>query len=107
MQEAQTKVKELMQRIQHPRIGAMLALSEEVGELAKEVLEKEIYEETKDKKNIEGEAADVLISLLELANAYDIDLSEALKSRLETLKPRVKKWEKMAGILEKKRRQMD
>lgn len=105
--ESQKKVYELLKEVRHPRVGAMISLSEEVGELAKEVLDKEFYEKTKDDQNLESEMADVFVSLLEMANVYGIRLDEALSKRLDELKPRVKEWEKTSETLGRKRKQMD
>ena len=37
-------------------------------------MQKEIYEETNDNQKIKAELTDVFVSLLELANVYNIDL---------------------------------
>ncbi len=48
IQQAQQKIKELLGEIEHPRLASFVALTEEVGEVANEIMKKEIYEETED-----------------------------------------------------------
>lgn len=61
-------------------LGQMARLSEEVGELAREVNhyhgEKQ-KKETEDNKSLEEEMGDVLFVVISMANSLDIDLSEA------------------------------
>lgn len=60
-------------------------LTEEVGELAKEIRKKEnnmaIDLNKKYDSSLEGEIADVFIYILALSNAYKIDLFKALKDK--------------------------
>ena len=64
---------------------AMLLLTEEVGELAKEVRKAATnIKNDKSKKgqnDLEGEAADVLMMLLALCRTLNIDLMEAFKNK--------------------------
>lgn len=46
IKQAQQTIAELFKDITHPRLASFIALSEEVGELANEIMQKEIYEET-------------------------------------------------------------
>lgn len=61
-------------------LGQMARLTEEIGELAREINhqygEKQ-KKETEDAKEIEEELGDVLFVVISLANSLDIDLSEA------------------------------
>lgn len=61
-------------------LGQMARLSEEVGELAREINhyhgEKQ-KKETEDTKSLEEEMGDVLFVIISMANSLDIDLSEA------------------------------
>lgn len=85
-----------MKEIQHPRIATVLGLYEEVGELAKAVMNWEIYGE-KDKENFREECADIFFSLIDVANAYDIDLDVACESKLSNTRTKIDSWTKKYG----------
>jgi MazG nucleotide pyrophosphohydrolase domain len=51
--------------LKHPRIGATLALVEELGELVKEIVEIEIYRQSDAREKLQDEVGDVLFSLFE------------------------------------------
>lgn len=51
---------------------------------AGEVLEHFQWSDVYDKKEVEGELADVALYLLQLASLCDIDLEKAIKEKLET-----------------------
>jgi len=68
-------------------------LSEEIGELARDIINAELNLSTDRKPatpsqrkkviaRVEDDLGDVLIHLLELANAYDIDLAEAFRKAM-------------------------
>ena len=63
IQQAQNTVAELL-KIFTPE----LQILSHIGELANEIMQKEIYEETSDNEKITSELTDVFVSLLELAN---------------------------------------
>ena len=50
LNELQQEQKELLKDIEHPRISEALALFEEVGELAKEIMEVEMYGESREEE---------------------------------------------------------
>lgn len=52
IKQAQQTITELFKDIIHPRLASFIALSEEVGELANEIMKKEIYEETNDNQKL-------------------------------------------------------
>jgi len=104
---AQKTVAELFKNITHPRLGSFIALTEEVGELANEVMKKEIYEETSDDTAISAELTDVFVCLLELANLYGIDLQSAFDDKIKDLTPRVQQWQSIKDILKTKREKLD
>jgi NTP pyrophosphatase (non-canonical NTP hydrolase) len=108
IKQAQALLRKLLKEIQHPRLAAFIALSEEVGEVADAVMKYEVYEEHQQLDHLQGELADVLICLLELANVYDIDLEAALQKKLEGLPARITQWtQQLQGLLDKKRKQWD
>lgn len=104
IKEAQKKVKELFKEIEHPRLGSFIALTEEIGEVANEIMKLEIYEESKDSEKLKKEIADVMLMLTELCNVYNIDLDEEFTKKLEEIKPRSKRWKiDLRDIIERKR----
>ena len=100
---AQQTVAELFKNITHPRLGSFIALTEEVGELANEIMRKEIYEENSDNIAISTELADVFVCLLELANLYGVDLQSSFDDKITSLTPRIKKWQNIKDVLKIKR----
>ena len=108
IKNAQQKVREIFGEIEHPRLASFIALTEEVGEVADEIMKKEIYEETTDLENLKGEMADVLVSLFELANVYGIDLETEFEKKIENLTPRAEKWKsQLGGLMSQKRKKID
>lgn len=66
----------------------MLFLTEEMGELAKEIKKSEKYKIDLDKKenseiDVDGEIADVFIYILSMCRVMNIDLLEAFKNKEE------------------------
>lgn len=70
-------------------------------------MQKEIYEETNDNQKIKAELTDVFVSLLELANVYNIDLETEFIEKIQTLEPRVQQWNKAKALLKAKRTKLD
>ena len=68
-----------------PPLSLLAALVEETGELAREINDKEGYKKKRvpENSNIGFEIADVLFSLVCLANHYHIDLDAAFKTVLD------------------------
>lgn len=72
----------------------MLLLTEEIGELAKEVRKTtniKIEEKAKEQLDLEGEIADVFMYILSMCKATNVDLLEALKNKEK--KNYQRKWE--------------
>jgi NTP pyrophosphatase (non-canonical NTP hydrolase) len=99
LKERQDEARDLLgEELKHPRLGAVLGLSEELGELVKEIMELEIYnkpefpldEETRQK--ISAEVGDVLFSLFEVCTAYGIDLETAYDYKLDKIRSKRDKW---------------
>lgn len=103
IKNAQQTVAELFKNITHPRLGSFIALTEEVGELANEIMKKEIYEENSHNDGITGELTDVFVCLLELSNLYEIDLQKEFDIKIDNLTPRVKEWQSVKDVLKAKR----
>ena len=80
----QEKVRELTRGIEHPRVGAALALAEECGEVMRCVLDGEYY--GKDTRvQLADEVGDVLISLLEVCDRYGIQLADCAQGAVAKL----------------------
>lgn len=108
IKQAQEKVKELLGDIEHPRLASFIALTEEVGEVANEVMKKEVYGETQDLDALKAEVADVFLCIVELANVYGFDLSDEVDKKFATIEPRAEKWkEELGDTLQEKRDKLD
>ncbi|AEI36781.1 MazG nucleotide pyrophosphohydrolase domain-containing protein [Francisella salina] len=107
IKEAQQTIDKLFKDISHPRLASFIALTEEVGELANEIMQKEIYEETLDNEKIKSELTDVLVCVLEIANLYDINLEAEFDKKIKNLEPRVHQWSSAKDLLQAKRSKLD
>ncbi len=103
--ETQQHLASLLQKIRHPRIGAVLGLQEEVGELCKCIMETEIYGNN-DLSHLGEECADVLFSLIDICNAYNINLAAVSAAKLKDIESKVPEWESKYGDAIKKRREV-
>lgn len=105
--EIQQEQRELLKGIEHPRLGNIIGLFEEVGEVAKEVTEIEMYSQSK-QKDLGKECADVLFSLLSLCDSYGINLSDEYVAKLEEIKEKLPEWRvKYGKTLEDLRKKLD
>ncbi|HOO76573.1 MAG TPA: MazG-like family protein [bacterium] len=106
--QAQQAIKDLLGEMEHPRLGSYIALSEEVGEVADEIMNLEIYGRKHDTADLASEMGDVMVALCELANVYGIDLESVFTAKVEELKPRVSEWERtLAETLRLNRERLD
>jgi NTP pyrophosphatase (non-canonical NTP hydrolase) len=103
----QAQVARLMQGIEHPRMGAALALAEECGELMRCVLDRECY--GKDvAAALEGEVGDVLLSLVEVCDRFGVSLAVAADRAVEKLAKSAPGWRAELGDrMERLRRRVD
>lgn len=74
-------------------LARTVKLTEEVGELCEEVLSHCAFQrreklEGKDKDNLPGEFADVVIVAFLLAKTMDVDMVQALSDKMEKIKTR-------------------
>jgi len=95
MQDIQDKVKRFAEnnQMQAPLEHRLLDLQSEIGELSKEVLKMTSYG-TKPlvyKPEFKGEIGDVLFSLIQVANYFEINLNEALDAVMEKYSRRLLK----------------
>jgi len=61
---------------------------EEVGELAKEINKPKLRSQEIDQSNLSDEFADVTLQLFILAKILDVNIAEAVESKIKTLKER-------------------
>ena len=103
----QQRVMELTRGIEHPRVGAALALAEECGEVMRCVLDGEYY--GKDTRAaLADEVGDVLISLLEVCDRYGIQLADCAQGAVDKLERKAPQWrEELGERLVELRRRMD
>lgn len=77
-------------------LARMVKLSEEVGELADEVLafnsmQRSEKQERHSKESVAGEVADVLIVTMLLAKTLGVDVEDALQKKIEKINKRYEK----------------
>lgn len=78
--------------LKHPRLGATLGLVEELGELVKEVMELEIYQQAEARQHLGDEMADVLFSLFEVCTAYNLSLEEVYERKVAKIRAKRDEW---------------
>jgi NTP pyrophosphatase (non-canonical NTP hydrolase) len=107
IERLQQEVCALTRGIEHPRVGAALALGEECGEVLRCVLEAEYY--GKDvAASLEDEVGDVLIALAEICDRYGLSLARAADGAVEKLARKAPGWRAELGDrLQELRRRMD
>ena len=83
--QTQTYIKELCEHhgwVKGSGLEIFLLFTEEVGELAKAIrYHEKIQTESGKNQDLEGEFADVLSYILDLANHYGVDLDQALRKK--------------------------
>ena len=105
--QLQQEQNELLKGIEHPRLGNILGLFEEVGELAKEITEIEMYGQSK-QKDLAKECADVLFSLLSLCDSYGVNLSDEYVIKVREISEKIPDWKiKYGKTLEGLRKKLD
>ncbi len=85
--------------LRHPRLGAVLSLVEELGELVKEVMEAEIYGQDSPelRARMGDEAADILFSLFEVCTAYGLNLEEVYAVKQAKIRAKIPQWREQYG----------
>src|SRR5690606_939301 len=63
-------------------------LVEELGELAREVNSQTLRRKSPNAENLRGEFADVFLQLAHLAQAFDVNLAEAVVEKMDLLRRR-------------------
>lgn len=92
----QAELRVLTEGIEHPRVGAALALAEECGEVMRCVLDHEYY--GKDIRDpLEDELGDVLVSLCELADRYGLSMADAAVRAVAKIREKAPAWRDELG----------
>src|SRR3989344_1818095 len=100
LNEIQKFCRQLLAKVSYPRIGTITGLQEELGKLAEEVMNIEIYCKPFDKNKLEKKCSEVFFSFIDLCNSYDVELDE--------IKKKINQWEIEHGsILQDKRKKLD
>ena len=107
MDRLQEQVRELTRGIEHPRVGAALALAEECGEVMRCVLEREYYGQERSAA-LQEEVGDVLIALAELCDRFELSLGASAELAVEKLREKAPEWRESLGAhLQSLRKRMD
>ena len=107
LEELQDQIVLLTKGIEHPRVGAALALTEECGEVIRCVLDAEYYGK-RDDEALQDEVGDVLIALVELCDRYGLSLEAAAAGAIDKVRTKAPKWkEELGERLVELRRRMD
>jgi|SRR3989344_7419836 len=72
----------------HNNKNIILHLTEELGEISRQILNPELKRQNMDIDNLKEEIADVILLISKLANNNKIDIEEAIESKIEKLKLR-------------------
>lgn len=105
IQDLQRELKALTVGIEHPRVGAALALAEECGEVMRCVLDQEYY--GKDvRAALKGEVGDVLVALTEVCDRFGLSLEEAAEQAVAKIRRKAPEWRAELGdrLIELRRR---
>ena len=65
-------------------------LMEEIGELAREINSPKLRGKKRDKNNLQGEFADIILQLSILAKMLDVDLEKSVREKIKVLKQKHK-----------------
>lgn len=94
--EFQKEAIELIKQIDDKHSGrhdidtTIIHLTEELGEIARQIYNQKIGRDKLDKINLSEEIADCMLLLTQLAHNFDINIEEAIKSKIDILKSRHK-----------------
>ena len=104
----QSEARRLTEGLEHPRVGAALALGEECGEIFRWVLEHEVYASGSSTADLAGEVGDVLVTLAELCDRYELSLGACAEGVLAKLEQKAPEWRAEIGDgLRKARERLD
>jgi len=93
----QGRLKEILRGLEHPPLGSAAAISEEVGEVARILLDHHAYGKPLDPKALGAELTDVLVCLCEIATLHGIDLDASVQAGVADLSRRAPAWKSDLG----------
>jgi NTP pyrophosphatase (non-canonical NTP hydrolase) len=94
--ELQAETARRMEGIEHPRLGAALALAEECGEVVRCVLDQEIY--AKDRQAaLADEVGDTLLALVEVCLRFGLSFEACAGAALAKLGAQAPRWRAELG----------
>ncbi len=93
----QKRVASLLINVKYPRVGTIIGLQEEVGNLSGCIMDIEIYDKKTRLINLGDDMANVFFSLIDMCNAYNIEIEPFLSKRLGEIEDRIRCWEKEHG----------
>ena len=96
LRELQSEARRLLEGLEHPRMGAGLALAEECGEVVRCVLDHECYG-LDTRAALEAEIGDVLVALAEVSDRYGVSLDDAARGALAKLERKAPEWRAQIG----------
>ena len=88
----QSSLRTILRDLHHPPLASVVALTEEVGETARLMLDHHGYGKDLDRAALGSELADCLTCLCELATLHDVDMEAAMRAKLVELSTRAPKW---------------
>jgi len=100
----QSRMAKVLAGLEHPPLGMAAALSEECGEVAAQLLNHHAYGQPLDAAALGDELIDVLVCLLEIATAHQINLEEAARRKLAVIEAKAPGWRKTLQAALKKAR---
>jgi NTP pyrophosphatase (non-canonical NTP hydrolase) len=74
--------------VKHDSNNTIIHAIEELGELARQINNKNIRAKEQDMDNLAEEISDVILLITRLANIYNIDIEKSIISKIEKLKQR-------------------
>ncbi len=89
-----SEMDEMPNRKEHTKQSAMIHLTEEIGEIAKQVTNEHHRPEKFDKENLGTELADVMMFIVLLSKLYEIDISKEMENSIKRVEDKINKLKK-------------
>ena len=92
LEELRLRFAAILQDLDHPPLGAGVALAEECGEVARVLLDHHAYGKPLDQEMLGSELMDIFVVIAEIATLHGIDLDAAAAHKLDDLARRAPSW---------------
>ncbi len=92
LEDLRRRLATILAGLEHPPLGAAVALAEECGEVAKLLLDHHAYGAPLDRAHLGSELLDVFTCLCEIATLHGIDLDAAAAAKVLDLEGRAPQW---------------